>query len=73
MPSGRSQIVSVSSGTPVGTTCSVLVPFSSERLLVKAGRRPSCDQTGYRSPCSPAMSGYGGDDPSASAGQTALR
>jgi hypothetical protein len=65
--------VIVSPGMPMGTMCSVLAPLSSERLLVNASRRPSSAQTGCASLCSPAVSWWGGEDPSAAASQTALR
>ena len=71
MPSGRDARVTVSPPPTTGRTCSVL--FLSSRRDVKARRRPSGDQVGLPSLCSPLLNGSGGVDPSAAASQTWLR
>ena len=71
MPSGKDATVTVSPPPATGRTCNVL--FLSSRRDVKARRRPSGDQTGLASLCSPLLKGSGGVEPSAAASHTWLR
>ena len=71
--SGRTHSTTVSPGPSTGRTCSELSVESGPRRLVNASRRPSGDQAGRPSLCSPDVTGNGATEPSTCANHTALR